>query len=212
MSNFNRLGREFFNKSTVEAARSLLGVRLVRTEQDHRVGGVIVETEAYHGETDLGCHAKAGVTPRTKVMYGPPGHIYVYFNYGMHWLLNFVAEPEGFPAAVLIRALWPDEGVDLISQRRKGKPRSQWANGPGKLTQALGIDRRFNGADLFAPDALLFLEEGIPVPDSSITIGPRVGLNSVSEPWKSIPWRFQVEKAALPSLLNKYCKTNWRRP
>jgi DNA-3-methyladenine glycosylase len=164
----------------------------VRIEGSQRLAGLIVETEAYSGEDDLGCHCRAGRTPRTQVMYGPSGHAYVYFTYGMHWCLNFVVEAEGFPAAVLIRAIQPTEGLEIMAARRAGVPSLHWTDGPAKLCQALAIDGSFNGADLCAPQSTLFVEKGFPVPSSSVTIGPRVGLNSVPEPWKSIPWRFQV--------------------
>ncbi len=195
MSAVNRLSRSFFNRPTLDVTRELLGVRLVRMEKGQRIAGLIVETEAYVGEEDLGCHAKAGRTPRTEVMYGPPGHAYVYFTYGMHWLFCCVTEAESFPAAVLVRALIPTEGMEVIAQRRAGRPRPQWTDGPAKLAQALGIDGRLNKADLCAPDAVVFLETGQTVPDSAVTTGPRVGFNNVPEPWKSMPWNFQ---AALP--------------
>ncbi|MEJ2267004.1 MAG: DNA-3-methyladenine glycosylase, partial [Anaerolineales bacterium] len=185
-----RLSRDFYNRSTLQVARDLLGARLVKIEDGGRISGVIVETEAYRGEEDQGCHARAGRTPRTEVMYGQPGHAYVYFTYGMHWMLNFVVEEEGFPAAVLIRAIVPIEGLEVIEERRRGRQRSHWTDGPAKICQALGIDKRFNGADLCAGDSELFIEQGILFSEDSVTTGPRVGLNSVPEPWKSIPWRF----------------------
>jgi DNA-3-methyladenine glycosylase len=200
-----RIERGFFAGDARSAARRLLGTYLVRVMDGRRIGGMIVECEAYRGEEDLGCHAKAGLTPRTRVMYGPPGHAYVYFTYGMHWMLNFVVEAEGFPAAVLVRAIAPLEGIDQIAAHRSGRPRRQWTDGPGKVCQALAIDRSFNGADLCTPEAELFLEEGAPVPDESVTIGPRVGLNNVPEPWKSIPWRFRIEQADISTLLRTYC-------
>jgi len=187
---FSRLPRDFFARPTLQVARELLGTRLVRLEGEERSAGIIVEAEAYIGEEDLGCHASAGRTPRTQVMYGLPGHAYVYFTYGMHWMLNFVTEPEGFPAAVLIRAILPTEGVERISTRRAGRRREEWTDGPAKICQALNIGRSQNGTDLCAPNAELFVEFGPSIPDSSVTIGPRVGLNSVPEPWKSMPWRF----------------------
>jgi len=186
------LPREFYNRPTLTVARELLGAILVRVENGARVAGMIVETEAYVGESDLGCHAKAGRTPRTEVMYGPPGRAYVYFTYGMHWMLNAVTEAEGFPAAVLIRAIQPVEGIEVIAARRGTQPRARWTDGPAKLTQALGIDRALNGADLCNPDAGLWIEAGKSIPGESVTIGPRVGLNTVPEPWKSKPWRFLV--------------------
>jgi DNA-3-methyladenine glycosylase len=189
---FPRLERDFFDRYTVQVARDLLGARLVRQEGNQRISGIITETEAYHGEEDQGCHARAGLTPRTQIMYGNPGHAYVYFTYGMHWMLNFVTGPMGYPAAVLIRALLPVEGVDLVSARRAGRKPEDWTNGPAKICQALAIDGRMNGLDLCAPDASLFIETHLAIPDSSVTISPRVGLNSVPEPWKSMPWRFVV--------------------
>jgi DNA-3-methyladenine glycosylase len=187
-----RLIRNFYDRPTLQVARELLGMRLVRVEDGRRLAGVIVETEAYRGEEDLGCHARAGLTPRTRVMFGPPGHAYVYFTYGMHWMLNFVTEREGFAAAVLIRAIRPIEGEEAIAARRTGQPPRRWTDGPGKICQALNIDIHFNGADLCAPEAELFVELGQPIPDSAVTIGPRVGLNTVPEPWKSMPWRFKI--------------------
>ena len=177
-----------FTRPTLTVARALLGMRLVRQLDGVRLSGLILETEAYIGETDLGCHAKAGRTRRNAVMYGPPGHAYVYFTYGMHWMLNAVTEPEGFPAAVLLRAIQPLEGAELISQRRQGRD----CLGPAKLTQALAIDQAFNGADLSDPRSGLWIEAGQPPPESAVLAGPR-GLYTVPEPWKSLPWRFRVK-------------------
>ncbi len=180
------LPRSFYDRPTLTVARELLGTRLVRILDGVKLVGLITETEAYIGEEDLGCHAKAGRTPRTQVMYGPPGHAYVYFTYGNHWMLNAVTEREGFPAAVLIRAIQPIEGVEVMSARRNGRD----TFGPGKLCQAMGITKSENGADLTVASTGLWIEAGVSVPDKSVTIGPRVGLYSVPEPWKSIPWRF----------------------
>lgn len=197
MSAAERLGRAFYGRSTLQVARELLGTRLVHLQGERRVAGYILEAEAYRGEQDLGCHAKAGLTQRTRVMYGLPGFAYVYFTYGMHWMLNFVTEGEGFPAAVLIRAILPSEGLDLIAFRRRGRPREEWTNGPAKICQAFGIIGTMSGTDLCAPDAVLFVEYGVEVPDASVTIGARVGLNNVPEPWRSIPWNFKVDASAL---------------
>ena len=193
MNSSEHLERSFYDRPTLQVARELLGTRLVRLEDGSRTAGIIVETEAYIGEVDLGCHASAGLTPRTKVLYGPPGHAYVYFTYGMYWMLNFVAEREGFPAAVLIRAIIPTEGIERIAARRAGVPPKHWTDGPGKICLALSINRAHNAVDLCAPEAQLFVEYGEAIPDSGVTIGPRVGLNSVPEPWKSIPWRFRAK-------------------
>ena len=182
------LPRSFFDRSTLVIARELLGMRLVRIQEGIRLSGIITETEAYIGENDLACHAKAGRTKRTAVMYGPPGHAYVYFTYGNHWMLNVVAEPEDSPAAVLIRAILPEEGREIISSRRGGKD----TLGPGKLTQALGIDGKLNGINLYDPASELRIEKGRLVDDKEVITGPRIGLYTVPEPWKSIPWRFRV--------------------
>jgi DNA-3-methyladenine glycosylase len=175
-------------------ARELLGQRLVRIEKDgSRLSGRIIETEAYIGSEDLGCHAKAGLTTRNASMWGPPGCAYVYFTYGMHWMLNFVTEEAGFPAAVLIRALLPEEGLAGMRRRRAGRPDGELARGPAKLCLALAVDRRFDGHDLCSPKATLFLEACPAVPDHAVTTGPRVGLSTVPEPWRSKPWRFRSQ-------------------
>ncbi len=182
------LPRKFYNRPTLVVARELIGARLVRISSGMQLAGIITETEAYIGEEDLGCHAKAGRTPRTRVMYGPPGHAYVYFTYGNHWLLNAVTEQEGFPAAVLIRAIFPTQGMDMISARRRGKD----TFGPGKLCQGLGIGQAENNVDLTNVNSNLWITRGIKIPDEQVTIGPRIGLNTVPEPWKSMPWRFLI--------------------
>ncbi len=191
------LPRSFYQRPTLKVARELIGARLVRVLGGQTLAGIITETEAYIGEKDLGCHAKAGRTPRTEVMYEPPGHAYVYFTYGNHWMLNVVTEAEGHPAAVLIRAIQPTSGQATISRRRHGRD----TLGPGKLTQALGIARDDNGLDLTKRASKLWIQAGIEVPDSLVTRGPRVGLNSVPEPWKSKPWRFLV-RASLEEILD----------
>ncbi len=183
------LPREFYNRPTLNVARELIGARLVRVLDGIRLVGLITETEAYIGEEDQACHARAGRTPRTLPMYGPPGYAYVYFTYGNHWMLNAVTEQEGFPAAVLIRAIQPIEGVQVMSARRDGRD----TFGPGKLCQAMGITKNENRCDLTQADSDLWIEAGVSVPDKNVTIGPRVGLNTVPEPWLSKPWRFLVK-------------------
>ncbi|MBT3190369.1 MAG: DNA-3-methyladenine glycosylase [Anaerolineae bacterium] len=186
------LPHEFYDRPTLTVAQELLGATLVRVEKDVQIAGIIVETEAYVGESDLGCHAKAGKTPRTAIMYGMPGRAYVYFTYGMHWMLNAVTEAEGFPAAVLIRAIHPTEGVEIIASRRGKQPRTYWTDGPAKLTQALAIDKSFNGIDLCNSESGLWIESGKRVLEKNVTTSARVGLYTVPEPWKSKPWRFQI--------------------
>ncbi len=183
------LGQDFYDRDTLAVARSLLGKRLVRILDGERLAGTILETEAYIGEEDQGCHASAGRTRRNSVMYGPPGHAYVYFTYGMHWLLNAVTGRQGFPAAVLLRAIEPLEGVKTIHARRGGRD----CLGPAKITRALGIDGTANGLDLCSRESGLWIEAGETIADGLVQTGPRVGLNTVPEPWRSIPWRFRIK-------------------
>ncbi len=187
------LSTDFYHRPTLTVARELLGARLVRILDGVRLEGMISETEAYVGETDLACHARVGRTARTQAMYGPPGSAYVYFTYGMHWCLNAVTEAEGYPAAVLIRAIETVEGLGVVESRRGKAKKANWTNGPAKLTLAFGIDASQNGIDLTTTEAGLWIEPGQPVADECVTIGPRVGLYSVPEPWKSMPWRFLVK-------------------
>jgi DNA-3-methyladenine glycosylase len=184
----NILPREFYNRSTLIVAREILGARLVRILDGVRLAGTIVEAEAYIGEEDLGCHAKSGKTKRNAAMYGSPGNAYVYFTYGNHWMLNAVTEQDGFPAAVLLRGIEPVEGVEVMLQRRNGRD----TLGPGKLTQALGIDGLLNGVNICTQDSALWIEADSPIADDDIIFGPRVGLYTVPEPWKSMPWRYRI--------------------
>jgi DNA-3-methyladenine glycosylase len=198
MSLPERVGSSFFNRSTLTVARELLGQRLVRIDEEgHRMAGWIVETEAYIGPDDLACHAHVGMTTRNAVMWGPAGHAYVYFTYGMHWMLNLVTEQEGFPAAVLIRGLLPLEGREQMFRRRPVSNAKDLANGPAKLCQALGIDGKINGLDLSLQEAILFIESEKMIDASMIIAGPRVGISHVPEPWKSMPWRFRVDPHCL---------------
>jgi DNA-3-methyladenine glycosylase len=193
--------RNFYARPTLQVARDLIGSRLVRILEGVKAAGLITETEAYIGEEDLACHAKAGRTPRTAVMYGAPGHAYVYFTYGNHWMLNIVTEREGFPAAVLIRAIHAVEGVEAILQRRQGRD----TLGPGKLCQALGIDKGLNGADITLTTGGLWIEEGISVPEAFVVTGPRIGLNKTPEPWLSKPWRFLLKAGKTGNKLLERC-------
>ena len=183
------LTRDFYNRPTLKVARELIGARLVGISEGKKLVGFITETEAYISQNDLACHAKAGITPRTQVMFGEPGRAYVYFTYGNHWMLNVVTERQGFPAAVLIRAIQPIEGVDVMLERRQGRD----TFGPGKLCQAMGITKSENGVDLTNKRGGLWIEAGVTVPNSLVTKGPRVGLNNTPEPWLSKPWRFLVK-------------------
>ncbi len=183
------LSQSFYERPSLEVARDLLGARLVRVLNGEKLVGVIVECEAYIGEDDQACHARHGRTARTSVMYGPPGHAYVYFTYGMHWMLNVVTERVDFPAAVLLRGILPVEGVETMTAKRKGGD----TLGPAKLTQALGIDGVQNGINLCDRSSGLWVEAGTTIPETDILRSPRVGLFTVPEPWKSLPWRLQAK-------------------
>jgi len=185
----DRLDRTFFSRDTLAVARDLLGKRLVRLlAEGQRLSGIIVETEAYVGETDRACHAARGRTPRNAVMYEKAGLAYVYLIYGIHHCLNAVTEQEGFPAAVLIRALEPQEGLAKMREFRSGQPDRILTSGPGRLCQALAIDRTFNGSDLcISPD--LYVEEGDA--PAGIVTDTRIGI-SADETARERLWRFCV--------------------
>lgn len=198
------LRRDFFQESTLRVSRALLGSLLIRQEAaGNRLAGWVTETEAYVGQSDLACHARHGKTDRNRVMWGPPGHAYVYFTYGMHWMFNVVTEDEGRPAAVLLRAILPHKGIEVMRSRRNGKPDRLLTDGPAKLCQALAIDDQLYGADVCRPGGPLWFEAGIEVPDDVVTKGPRVGLNNVPEPWHSKPWRFRVERSTMEDLVER---------
>jgi DNA-3-methyladenine glycosylase len=167
-------------------AKNLVGCRLVLVRNARRVSGVIVETEAYRGSKDPASHAYGGKTPRNSVMFGPPGHAYVYFTMGMHYCLNVTTEAVGVPAAVLLRALRPVEGADVMGANRGVDDPRRLASGPGNLTKALGIDGRLNGEDMTRSD-ILFLEPGIPL--GPIGVSTRVGI-SVG---KKKRWRYYLK-------------------
>ncbi|HNT53176.1 MAG TPA: DNA-3-methyladenine glycosylase [Anaerolineaceae bacterium] len=182
----------FYDQDVIKVARNLLGMRLVRRCQGQRLSGIIVETEAYRGEDDLACHAHRGQTKRNAVMYGPPGHAYIYFTYGMHWCLNCVTGPVGYPAAVLVRALLPEEGFEQMATHRAGVKPALWCAGPARLTRALAIDGALNGCDLTDPGGDLWIEVGQGLVDGDILASPRVGINYAPEPWRSMAWNFKL--------------------
>jgi DNA-3-methyladenine glycosylase len=172
--------REELARPVVEVARDLIGCTIRHGE----TAGVIVETEAYH-ESEPACHAYVGRTARTTTLFGPPGIAYVYFSYGIHSLFNVVCEPEGVGAAVLVRALAPVDGLELMRARRRGIADEGLCSGPGKLTQALGIGLKLNGTDLFdGPVRLEPRAAGAPRP--RIVAGPRIGITKAPD----LPWRF----------------------
>lgn len=169
-----KIGPEFFNRPTLTVAQELLGTILVRKIDKSVLAGRIVETEAYIGEDDPASHAYEGPTPRNRIMYGPPGFAYIYFIYGNHHCLNFVTEPDGYPAAVLIRALHPLSGVEIMRKNRGLVNLINLTNGPGKLCAALDIDKSLNGTSLYSDE--LHLVRG-DYHWFEISNGPRVGVS-----------------------------------
>jgi DNA-3-methyladenine glycosylase len=189
-----RLPRSFFGRPSTEVAPDLLGRVLVRILPDGvRLSATIVETEAY-GEGDPASHAFRGRTPRNAVMFGPPGHLYVYFTYGMHFCMNVVTESEGRGSAVLLRAAEPLQGHQTMAERRGTSEVRRLCAGPARWTQAFGIAREQNGADLVRGREV-YLLEGEPVPRSEIRITTRVGVNVGVER----PWRFLVAESPFVS-------------
>jgi DNA-3-methyladenine glycosylase len=174
-----RLGLDFFDRSVHAVASDLIGCGLFF----NGVGGTIVETESYDRD-DPACHAYVGLTERTRVLFGPPGRAYVYLSYGIHSLLNAVCEPEGDAAAVLIRALEPTSGLELMRERRGARPDHELCSGPGKLTEALGIGLAENDTDLLAGPFFLSAPEAGERPQ--VVVGPRIGITKAVEN----PWRF----------------------
>jgi DNA-3-methyladenine glycosylase len=191
-----RLPREFYARDTLDVARDLLGKRLVRLDEGTRLAGRITEVEAYIGEDDRASHASPGPTARNAPMYGLPGYTYVYLIYGVHHCLNVVTEREGFPAAILIRAIEPLEGLMIIQQRRglQGPPTALTC-GPGRVCQALDIDRTLNHCDLCALDALLWIEDASPIPETQVARSPRIGVRGDPQAIEA-RWRYYLRDSA----------------
>lgn len=187
----NKLSAQLAAPAEVVAPR-LLGCRLVRQIGDQQLAGLIVETEAYD-QADAASHSYKGRTPRTDVMFGPAGHLYVYFTYGMHYCCNVVTGGEGHGSAVLIRAIEPLAGETLMSCNRPGRQGLDLTNGPAKLCQALAIDKTMNGHDLCQPPLLLELNK--PLPSSTIVRTTRIGISQA----KDVPWRFYIKDNAYVS-------------
>jgi DNA-3-methyladenine glycosylase len=174
------LGRRFFARSVHTVAPELIGVTLLY----RGVGGIIVEVEAYH-HTEPAAHSYRGRTPRNAVMFGPPGYVYVYRSYGIHWCVNFVCEPAGSAAAVLIRALQPTHGLAAMRRRRGVEAERLLCSGPGRLCQALGITGDDNGRALEPP--VFELRAAMAAPE--IVVGPRIGISVAVE----LPWRYGLK-------------------
>lgn len=167
-----RVGRDFFIDDVLTVAGKLPGMDIVINEGGIVKRYMITETEAYNGTEDKACHASKGMTPRTEVMFREGGYLYIYFVYGMHWMMNIVTGEEGNPQAVLIR------GAGELT-------------GPGRVTRGLGIDGSFNKESLVTSPRIWFEDAGR---KPQITKGPRVGIDYAGEPWRSMPWRFLIKK------------------
>src|SRR4051794_7053743 len=179
------LPRKFYARSTVEVAKDLLGKELVHG----KTAGIIVETEAYLGGDDLASHSARGITDRTRVIFGPPGHVYMYLIYGIYQCLNIVAEPAGQPGCVLIRAIEPTAGIESMKERRPAAKRKEaLANGPGKLTLAFGITRNFYGADITRGP--LLIQRRVKEPAFRIKTTPRIGITHCADR----PLRFIIDE------------------
>jgi DNA-3-methyladenine glycosylase len=191
--NMKKLSREFYTRSNVlEVARDLLGKKLVVPNRNGaRVAGLIVETEAYRGPEDRASHAYSGRrTNRTETMYGRGGTAYVYFVYGMYNQFNVVTNVEDVPHAILVRAVEPSEGLDIMRRRRRGRSEYELTSGPGRLCLALGIDRKLDRADLLGDR--VWIEEGVSISPPQIARGPRIGIDYAEE-WIKKPWRFWIK-------------------
>jgi DNA-3-methyladenine glycosylase len=175
------LDRSFYDRSVHQVARELVGCRV----RHGGAAGRIVEVESYHME-EPACHAYVGVTDRTRVLFGPPGRAYLYFSYGIHALLNAVCEPEGVGAAVLIRALEPVDGIELMRARRGAEDLHELCSGPGKLTQALGIGLDLNDTSLVGDGPIEVLPPANGDRPSALVIGERIGITKAAD----LPWRF----------------------
>jgi DNA-3-methyladenine glycosylase len=184
------LSRDFYDRDTEIVAREMLGTILECTTDEGTASGIIVETEAYIGEEDPACHAAAGRTRRTAPLYGKPGMSYVYFIYGVHWCFNAVTRAEGLPSAVLVRALQPLKGIELMRERRGPKiSEVNLTNGPGKLCSALAIDGSMNGLPL--QRGRLVVRAGTPVPASDIVTAKRIGITKAAD-W---PLRYYIRNS-----------------
>ncbi len=182
--------QDFFNRDTRIVAKDLLGKILYRQYGQILYKAIITETEAYHGETDLGCHCSKGKTPRTSVMYDNPGHIYIYLIYGMYYMLNFVTMPKDFPAAVLIRGV---SSLQIVENEQKTIKLSVKTNGPGKLTKHLQIDKTLNHLALHPDTGIWVADEGISIPNKQIITGKRIGITYAKE-WADMPWRYYIRQ------------------
>lgn len=197
------LPRSFYDRPVLEVARDLLGAVVVACGVSVRLS----EVEAYAGGRDPASHAFRGRTARNEVMFGPPGHAYVYFTYGMHFCMNLVCGPDGEASAVLLRAGTVVEGLDLARGRRPASSDRDLARGPARLTKVLGVDREQNGVDVTKSGSAVLVLAGTRVPDSDVRWGPRVGIREAA----GIPWRAWVDGEASVSTYRPHAPKR-RRP
>jgi DNA-3-methyladenine glycosylase len=184
-----RLPRSFYNRPVLEVARDLLGAVVVHAVDDGTVAVRLTEVEAYAGGRDPASHAFRGQTQRNAVMFGPPGHAYVYFTYGMHFCMNLVTGPVGRASAVLLRAGEVVAGPEIASARRQAPKPRDWARGPARLTIALGVGRELDGADVTSTQSSLQVRRGVAVDDALVRWGPRVGVSTAGD----VPWRAWID-------------------
>lgn len=186
-----KIKKDFYNRETLKVAQEILGKFLVRKIGKKIIAGKIVETEAYVGLSDLASHASRGKTARTAPMFGPPGHAYVYLVYGLNYCFNIVTEKENYPAAILIRAIEPAEGADLMKRYRKTqKLIFNLTNGPGKLCQAFKINKTLNSLDL-TKNILWIEDRDVKIKSSEIVAAKRIGVDYAGK-YKNKPWRFYL--------------------
>ena len=180
--------RQFYDRAVLDVARDLLGVVLESSQGGELVRIRLTEVEAYGGMADPASHAFRGPSPRNRTMFGPPGHAYVYFTYGMHFCMNLVTGAPGTAAAVLLRAGTVVDGVQVVARRRPGIRPRDFARGPARLTRALGVDLTADGADVCAAGGSLRVLPSVPVAEGDVRSGPRVGVTVATD----VPWRFWV--------------------
>ena len=197
------LNRDFYLQKTQTCARGLIGKILHRNLDGKILSGIIYEAEAYDSEQDLACHARVGKTERNVVMYDIGGFAYIYFTYGMHWMLNCVTGPKNYPAAVLLRAIVPCKGIEIIKKNRSPIPEKHWTDGPAKLTKALSITGELNGIDLCNQQSAIYITEGLTIPDNLIRATARIGIDNTPEPWKSKKWRYIADRGYIETLVKK---------
>lgn len=200
------LARAFFERPTLAVARGLLGKYLVRRYRGKTRSLMITEVEAYDGPHDMASHASRGMTPRNRPLFGPAGHFYVYFTYGMHWLANIVTGPRGYPAAVLLRA-----GVFESPLTRSPRTHAmRHVNGPARLTKSLKIGRKENGAFALKRNGLWFEDRGHAVPRTAITAQKRIGVDYAGPVWAKKRYNFYLSTSSLSPSLSRASRRNTR--